>query len=93
MTGSILLPGNDRDVLTGLPGLDSAAVWLDAASETGFVQAMLVTLQRLPAVNLAYGVAGGDLVLVEIARRLRDFVADELGSQAWVARAGGGAGR
>ena len=91
MTGTALLPADDRDVLTGLPGLDSAALWLDGTSETGFVQAMMVSLQRLPAVNLAYGMAGGDRVLVEIARRLRDFVADELGPQALVARASGGA--
>lgn len=92
MDGSTLLfSGDDRDVLTGLPGLDSAAQWLDGSSETGFVQAMMVSLQRLPAVNLAYGMAGGDRVLVEIARRLRDFVADELGPQALVARASGGA--
>ena len=92
MNGSTLLfSGDDRDVLTGLPGLDSAAQWLDGSSETGFVPAMMVSLQRLPAVNLAYGMAGGDRVLVEIARRLRDFVADELGPQALVARASGGA--
>lgn len=92
MNGStLLLSGDDRDVLTGLPGLESAAKWLDGSSETGFVQAMMVSLQRLPAVNLAYGMAGGDRVLVEIARRLRDFVADELGPQALVARASGGA--
>ncbi len=91
MNGSTLLSADDRDVLTGLPGLDTAALWLDGSSETGFVQAMMVSLQRLPAVNLAYGMAGGDRALVEIARRLRDFVADELGPQALVARASGGA--
>ncbi|MEI6644370.1 MAG: GGDEF domain-containing protein [Novosphingobium sp.] len=91
MTGTVLTSGDDRDVLTGLPGLHSAARWLDRVGETGFVQAMLVSLQRLPAVNLAYGMAGGDRVLVEVARRLRDFVADELGPQALVARAAGGA--
>jgi len=91
MTGTALSSGNDRDVLTGLAGVESAASWLDGAGETDFVQAMLVSLQRLPAVNLAYGMAGGDHVLVEVARRLRDFVADELGPQAMVARAAGGA--
>jgi len=90
MTATVSTPGDDRDVLTGLPGLESAARWLDRVGETGFVQAMLVSLQRLPAVNLAYGMAGGDRVLVEVARRLRDFVADELGPQAMVARAAGG---
>lgn len=91
MNGNTLLFGDDRDVLTGLPGMESAALWLDGAGDTGFVQAMMVSLQRMPAVNLAYGMAGGDRVLVEVARRLRDFVADELGPQAMVARAGGGA--
>lgn len=91
MTVTTLLTSHDRDVLTGLPGLDTAAQWLDGSSETGFIQAMLVSLQRLPAVNLAYGMAGGDRVLMEVARRLRDFVAEELGPQALVARAGGGA--
>ncbi|MFM9935897.1 MAG: EAL domain-containing protein [Novosphingobium sp.] len=91
MTGTVLHSGEDRDVLTGLAGVDSAAAWLDGAGDTGFVQAMLVSLQRLPAVNLAYGMAGGDRVLVEVARRLRDFVTDELGPQAIVARAAGGA--
>lgn len=91
MTGTVFLPSDDRDVLTGLPGLESAAAWLDGAGDAGFVQAMMVSLQRLPAVNLAYGMAGGDRVLVEVARRLRDFAADELGPQAIVARAGGGA--
>lgn len=91
MTGKGLLSSDDRDLLTGLPGIDSAADWFDAADDTGFVQAMMVSLQRLTAVNRAYGMAGGDRVLVEVARRLRDFVAEELGSQAMVARAGGGA--
>lgn len=91
MNGTMLLPGDDRDVLTGLPGLESAAAWLNRAGATGFVQAMMVSLQRLPAVNLAYGMAGGDRVLVEVAQRLRDFAAVELGGQAIVARAGGGA--
>jgi EAL domain-containing protein (putative c-di-GMP-specific phosphodiesterase class I)/GGDEF domain-containing protein len=91
MTGSALQIGDDRDVLTGLAGVDSAAVWLDGAGDSGFVQAMLVSLQRLPAVNLAYGVAGGDQVLVEVARRLRDFVANELDPGAIIARTAGGA--
>ena len=91
MTGIALHSGGERDLLTGLPGVGSAADWLDGVGDSGFVQAMLVSLQRLPAVNLAYGVAGGDRVLVEVARRLRDFVADELGAQAMVARAAGGA--
>jgi len=90
MTRTALYSGDERDILTGLAGVDSAAAWLDRAGDSGFVQAMLVSLQRLPAVNLAYGMAGGDHVLVEVALRLRDFVAGELGPQAIVARAAGG---
>lgn len=80
----------ERDVLTGLVGLDAAREWLDRAGHSGFVQAMLVSLKRLPSVNLAYGKAGGDLVLVEVARRIGDFVREELGSASIVARTAGG---
>ena len=51
MTGTVLTSGDDRDVLTGLAGVESAAAWLDGAGDNGFVQAMLVSLQRLPAVQ------------------------------------------
>ena len=37
-----------------------------------------------------YGQAGGDLALVEIARRIADFAREELGRDAFVARIGGG---
>ena len=53
MTGMALHSGGERDLLTGLPGVGSAADWLDGGGDSGFVQAMLVSLQRLPAVNLA----------------------------------------
>ncbi|MBB3861139.1 putative signal transduction protein with EAL and GGDEF domain [Novosphingobium hassiacum] len=79
-----------RDRLTGLPGAAQASAWLDRASEQGFVHAMLVGLHRFRSVNLAYGQASGDLALAEIARRIRDFVAEELGADALVARIAGG---
>lgn len=79
------------DPLTGLVDADGARAWLDATGPTGFVQAMLISLQRLQSVNVAYGMAGGDRVLVEVARRIRDFVEAELGPQALAARTAGGA--
>ncbi|MCW1383347.1 GGDEF domain-containing phosphodiesterase [Novosphingobium sp. KCTC 2891] len=84
-----ILARAQRDVLTGLPGADSARAWLDAAGRAGFVQAMLVSLQRLQSVNLAYGKSGGDQALAEVARRIADFAAEELGPDALVARTGG----
>jgi len=79
-----------RDRLTGLPGATEASAWLDAAGEHGFVHAMLVGLHRFRSVNLAYGQSGGDLALVEIARRIRGCINEELGPEALVARVGGG---
>lgn len=90
MDGTVLFTPEDRDVLTGLAGADTARAWLDAAGNAGFVQAMLVSLQRLQSVNLAYGMAGGDRVLVEVARRIAHFVHDEMGPQTIVARTAGG---
>ena len=79
----------ERDVLTGLPGAAAARDWLEQAGETGFVQAMQISLQRLQTVNLAYGKTGGDAALVEVAQRLADFALEELGPDALVARTGG----
>ena len=81
---------DDRDMLTGLPGVDAACAWLDRAGQDGFAQAMLVGLHRFQSVNLAYGKAAGDRVLAEIARRIVDFAREELGTQGFVARMGGG---
>lgn len=78
-----------RDPLTGLPGMRYASLWLER-HEQEFVHAMLLGLHRLRSVNLAYGHAGGDGVIAEIARRIADFAAEELGPDALVARVGGG---
>ncbi len=83
-------PIPSRDRLTGLPGATDALAWLERASQSGFVHAMLIGLHRFRSVNLAYGQAGGDLALAEIARRIRDCVAEELGADALVARVSGG---
>ncbi|MGE8132018.1 EAL domain-containing protein [Novosphingobium subterraneum] len=78
-----------RDELTGLPGAASAAAWF-AQHCSGHIHAMLLGLHRFRTVNLAYGHAAGDSVLTEIARRIVDFSAEELDSEALVARVGGG---
>lgn len=83
-------PVEGRDRLTGLPGAAGAASWLDSAGQGGFVHAMLVGLHRFRSVNLAYGQAGGDLALAEIAQRICDFASAEIGPDAFVARIGGG---
>jgi diguanylate cyclase len=82
-------PDASRDPLTGLPTTAAALAWL-AQAEHGHVHAMLVGLHRFRAVNLAYGQSGGDAVLVEIAKRLSDFMAEELEHDSFVARVGGG---
>ncbi|MCX7282773.1 MAG: bifunctional diguanylate cyclase/phosphodiesterase [Novosphingobium sp.] len=79
-----------RDPLTGLASSSEALAWLERAPGPDYLQAMLVGLHRFRSVNIAYGNAGGDLALAEIARRIRDFAAEELGPSAIVARIGGG---
>lgn len=86
-----------RDPLTGLA--DSEAVhaalgrWrTEAADGTAApVHTLLIGLGRFDAVNLAYGEAAGDGALVEVARRIIHFAADELTGGEWLAaRLGGG---
>ena len=86
-----------RDPLTGLA--DSEAVhaalgrWrTEAADGTAApVHALLIGLGRFDAVNLAYGEAAGDGALIEVARRIIHFAADELTGGEWLAaRLGGG---
>jgi diguanylate cyclase len=83
-----------RDSLTGLA--DAAALsarlgeWR-AAQQAAPVHALLIGLGRFDAVNLAYGEATGDGALVEVARRVLHFAADELAAGEWLAaRLGGG---
>ncbi len=86
-----------RDALTGLA--DSEAVrgaldiWRAEATDgkAAPVHALLIGLGRFDAVNLAYGEAAGDGALVEVARRILHFAADELADGEWLAsRLGGG---
>ena len=67
---------------------DRVRVW--AERDDGAVHVLLLSLRRFDALNLAYGTAAGDFALAEVAARLTQFAAAELGG-AWVAaRAGGG---
>lgn len=81
---------DDRDTITGLPSRERAHArlgnWL-ARGEP--VHAVLVGLKRLDAVNLAYGTAGGDAVLAELAARIRRCAADELTGPFIVTRGAG----
>ncbi len=87
-----------RDALTGL--VDAKALgrslerWRTEAVggvTAAPVHALLIGLGRFDAVNLAYGEAAGDGALVEVARRILNFAADELAGGDWLAaRLGGG---
>ena len=76
------------DYLTGLVGGGAARDWLDAAG--GEAMAMLISLPRLQSVNLAYGKPAGDQVLVEMARRIREFADSGIGPDTLIARLAGG---
>ncbi|WP_232280901.1 GGDEF domain-containing phosphodiesterase [Novosphingobium nitrogenifigens] len=90
MTGDQDAAIDSTDLLTGLASAEAARTWLRRTAPAAPVLAMLVSLPRLQAVNLAYGKTHGDQVLIEVARRVADFVDVELGSAALVARLGGG---
>ncbi len=87
-----------RDPLTGLANAGALertlATWRRASIDgerPAPVHALLVGLGRFDAVNLAYGEATGDGALIEVARRLLHFAADELAEGDWLAaRLGGG---
>lgn len=86
-------PGQGSDSLTGLVDARAALAWLDRAEgrrEAGPVHAMLLGLNRLQAVNLAFGRGGGDRILAEVARRIVQVLGEELGPRGLVARVSGG---
>lgn len=84
-------PDGGRDAVTGLATREAAAArlteWLVAGTP---VQGLMIGLQRLDTVNMAYGTATGDAALAEVAARIRHFAADELDGPWVAARAGGG---
>ena len=81
-----------RDGLTGLADQASAretiahwqADWPRGAGPCP-MHAMLVTLGRIDTVNVAFGQQAGDAALIEVARRITTFAADELETSAWIA--------
>lgn len=81
----------DRDALTGLPGVEAVRERLRSwsAGEGSTLHALLLGLRRFEAVNLAYGTSAGDLALAEVAARLTHFAAAELEGPWLAARAGG----
>jgi len=80
-----------RDPLTGLPGRAAAHARLrEWLADEAQLHALLIGLRRFDAVNLAYGVASGDLALREVANRLKQFMAGELDGAWLAARVGGG---
>ena len=82
---------DDRDALTGLPGVEAVRERLRSwsAGEGATLHALLLGLRRFDAVNLAYGTSAGDLALAEVAARLTHFAAAELEGPWLAARAGG----
>ncbi|HET9629221.1 MAG TPA: GGDEF domain-containing phosphodiesterase [Novosphingobium sp.] len=80
---------DERDPLTGLPGLASARSRLDAWAGDSPAHGMLLSLPRLPAINLAHGTKTGDAVLIETAARISHFAAAEFEGPWFAARAGG----
>lgn len=86
-----------RDALTGLPGVEAVrariAEWLAEGAASGApprIHALMLGIRRFDTVNLAYGAAGGDAALTEVAARMAGFAAEELDGPWLVARGGGG---
>lgn len=87
-----------RDALTGLADAEAVRKCLDwwraeavGGATAAPVHALLIGLGRFDSVNLAYGEATGDGALIEVARRILHFAADEMAGGDWLAaRLGGG---
>ena len=60
-----------------------------AAATSAPVAALVVQADALDRINQSAGVATGDAVLAEIARRLENFAADEFGHDCLMARLDG----
>lgn len=85
------------DRLTGIPGIEAVfervSTWREdpvLMPHMAHVHAMLLSLRRLDAINMAYGAAAGDGALEEVAARISHFAEEELDGPWLLARAGGG---
>ncbi|WP_260922937.1 bifunctional diguanylate cyclase/phosphodiesterase [Novosphingobium sp. 9] len=83
--------------LTGVPAVESVRERIESwkANEAmlppdAHVHAMLLSLRRLDAINIAYGAEAGDGLLEEIAGRISHYASEELDGPWMVARAAGG---
>ena len=91
---STIKQGHDR--LTGLADSHAAlaqlARWQAAArpGEVAPIHAMLLSIKRFSAVNLAYGEAVGDAALVEVGARIASFARAQLQCEWVVTRLRGG---
>ena len=96
LTAPSLDAESGRDGLTGLLGLDAArarlAHWLQEPEEgtSPMVHALLLGLRRFETINLAYGEAAGDGVLVEVADRITRLAGDQIEGVWALARGAGG---
>jgi diguanylate cyclase (GGDEF)-like protein/PAS domain S-box-containing protein len=77
------------DALTGLVNRRIVHQALGEGLQTGNVALLFVDLDRFKAVNDSLGHAAGDRLLVEVAIRLRETVAQAAGPSAMVGRLGG----
>ena len=98
-TMSEILPGEfdeQRDALTGLPGIAAVRTRLDlwngqkrGEGEGTRLHALLLGLRRFDTVNMAYGQAAGDAALAAVAARISQFAGRELDGPWLAARTGG----
>lgn len=86
-----------EDCLSGTASLERVqermAQWRQEALDNvapAHIHAMLVSLKRLDAINMAYGPSAGDGALEEVAARASHYAAQELDAPWVLARAGGG---
>ena len=87
-----------RDKLTGLASIAQARQTIEgwranaAKRDAQFtMHAMLVSLQRIDTINVAFGETAGDGALIEVARRITHFADDEFAASGWLAaRVSGG---
>jgi EAL domain-containing protein (putative c-di-GMP-specific phosphodiesterase class I)/GGDEF domain-containing protein len=85
MSDTMVMGGRERmrGLGDGAAALAELARWQAAMQpgETAPIHAMLLSLKRFSAVNLAYGEEAGDRLLAEIGERIVKFAGDEFGDE------------
>lgn len=86
-------PAAAFDELTGLVGRETArhrlAQRLASPDKSPVAACLLIGISQFDSINAAYGKAVGDAVLVQVARRISQCVAQAAGEDALIARMGG----